>query len=128
MSWNSCKKTAVLCVGVILSTTAATRPVSGQTQPVPADNPVSIPADVAAVSDSGGTEAYSEQQSGPRFKAYPDDAEPIERWLYAMLDQRVTLNYPGPDVPLKDVLADIEDQISEAHGATDDGENRKRGQ
>ena len=42
--------------------------------------------------------------------------KPIEGWLRRMLDMPVDLSYPGPNVPLKDVLTDIENQITEAYG------------
>jgi hypothetical protein len=42
--------------------------------------------------------------------------KPIESWLRRMLDMPVELSYPGPNVPLKDVLTDIENQITESYG------------
>jgi hypothetical protein len=100
----------ILCAGVVVCTFASPWFVRGQDE--------SLAGAEAAQRQEA---AAAERADGRRFTTWPEDAEPIERWLYEMLDQPVDLSYPGPQVPLKSVLADIENQISEAHGTTVDG-------
>ena len=86
--------------------------------------PVTTHDDLAAQADvevATARAAESASSRYPRYTTYPPDALPIEKWLYEMLDKPVSLAYPGPNVPLKDILRDIENQMSEAYGKQDDG-------
>ena len=86
--------------------------------------PVTTHDDLAAQADvevATARAAESAPSRYPRYTTYPPDALPIEKWLYEMLDKPVSLAYPGPNVPLKDILRDIENQMSEAYGKQDDG-------
>ena len=97
---------------------APQHPESGQ---VAVPQVVATPPDTA---DSSLTRPVVHDRSFEVRRAYPTwppDALPAEQWLYQMLDRPVSLNYPGPDVPLRDILDDIEKQISDYYGQQEDG-------
>jgi RNA polymerase sigma factor (sigma-70 family) len=62
------------------------------------------------------------RDGGLRFKPYPADAHPTERWMYEILEEPVPLlDFPG-DTPLQIVLQTISTHYTKMYGSTDDGD------
>ncbi len=66
----------------------------------------------------------SKTAGGPRYKPYPADAHPVERWMYEMLEQPVPLlDFPG-GTPLKEVLETISTYCTTKYGTADGADFR----
>lgn len=141
---------AVLCLSAVATTAAISGMASGQTEgiAVSPQPPLSIAVaevnqatDVdpfaSEVSDStagnnilvtttGTTPAAPGNAGGQRFKTYPSDAAPVERWMYELLDKPITyVDDPG-EAPLDMVMQTLQDELNAVHRTGADDTNRVR--
>ncbi len=80
--------------------------------------PISGSSELASVAT--GDRAKSD--SGPRFKLYPLDAKPREKWMYELLEMPVpTMDFPG-EIPLSEVI----ERIVDHYNGPDSPESAKR--
>jgi RNA polymerase sigma factor (sigma-70 family) len=89
---------------------------------LPVRGSMTTPATFEKVSISPAGGATTGSDGGPRFKPYPADARPTERWMYEILEEPVPLlDFPG-DTPLQMVLETISTHYTKTYGSTDDGD------
>ena len=100
---------------------AATDDGANALQPLPV-TVSSSKTDVIVTIEERSTTAKSDVSAGSsegvrRFNDYPSDAQPVERWMYEMLEKPLpVLDFPG-ETPLSEILETIQTFYTETYGA-----------
>jgi len=82
---------------------------------VASDPNESLARDEQPVDSVGGDGA--ESQSAVNYEYWPEDAKPVEKWMYELLDEPVPrLDYPQ-DTPVQEILEFVAAYFTDTHGA-----------